>query len=363
MKNNHGASLYYASDKNIFDALCGSKVNSETIQQLFLARNIIVSRKTDRQDLASYFSRLPHDFNDHQNIAAKLGVIKRKERTTSVELKLEISSDELSKAIKAVKTKLEQNGDVVHLNQDIEKPTTITVKYSSLDYRKSEFSQVQIRDGEITLIPTADGYKFRSTCNDHMNNVRDGLILEMEKQTQKTAVREEISLFAVTDPTKRSDFFQSLMFKMPNYKLKDVHEVYVYKKRPFNGIDENGEPIDPADVHVERVALRGNGVSRSKQLINLTRRDEENPDEPYYIVRAAWLLAEEKGTGQRYEIEARFEDHLNCTGFSFMLRGVYRIDALKQTLNKTRHPPTPGEVDTISTLIEEHAKILRAAIM
>jgi len=48
-----GASLYYASDKNIFDALTRSRVNAETMQDLFLRRNIIVSTKTDREDLAS----------------------------------------------------------------------------------------------------------------------------------------------------------------------------------------------------------------------------------------------------------------------------------------------------------------------
>lgn len=361
MKNNFGASLYYASDKNIFDALCRSKVNSETIQQMFLARNIIVSKKTDREDLASYFSRLPHDLADHQSIAARLGVITRRERSTSVEMILPIKDEELANAIKVLKAELEKSGDVVHKGQDMLGRTTLTVKYSSLDYRKAEFSQHQIRDGELLLIPSTNGYKIRSTCNDYIDSIRDSFILELERQTKSTAKRDEISLFAISDVTKRSEFFHSLMFKMPGYDVKDVHEVYVYKKRPdIDNEDEEEKEKDKAeDVHVERVLLRGNGVSRSKQLQNLIERDDSSEEDPYYIVRIAWVVAEKKGIGQRYEIECRFEDPANCTGFSFMLRGVYGVDILTGNLNKTKRPPNPGEVETISLAIEEHSKKLR----
>lgn len=358
MKNNFGASLYYASDKNIFDALCRSKVNSETIQQMFLARNILVSKKTDREDLAAYFSRLPHDLTDHQSIAAKLGVITRRERLTSIDLTLPITNEELTNAIKVLKTELEQDGDVVHKSQDVFGRTLLTVKYSSLDYRKSEFSQVQSRDGELLLIPIAGGYKIRNTCNEYINAIRDGFISGLEKQAKNTAVRDEISLFSVTDVTKRSEFFHSLMFKMPGYDVKDVHEVYVYKKRPDSDAED-----EAAEVHVERVLLRGNGVSRSKQLQDLIKRDSSTEEEPYYMVRVAWIVAEKLGTGQQYEIEARFEDPKDCNGFSFMLRGIWGWDALGLKLNKTKRQPVPGEVDTISKVIEEHAKSIRDGLI
>src|ERR1700722_4374569 len=87
MKNRyHGPSLYFASDKNIFDALNQHKVDSRTVIKLFDDRNIIVSKKTPRETLALYFARLSHDFEDNQLIAARLGVAPRRERITSVKV-------------------------------------------------------------------------------------------------------------------------------------------------------------------------------------------------------------------------------------------------------------------------------------
>ena len=85
-KPKQGPSLYYASDKNIYDAVNQSKVDNDTVQKLFERRNIVCSKKTPRSDLAEYFSQLTHDYLDHQDIANRLGIAKRRERLTSVDL-------------------------------------------------------------------------------------------------------------------------------------------------------------------------------------------------------------------------------------------------------------------------------------
>jgi hypothetical protein len=46
MKRKHGPSLYYATDKNVFDALNQHKVDMPTVLKLFERRNIVVSSKT-----------------------------------------------------------------------------------------------------------------------------------------------------------------------------------------------------------------------------------------------------------------------------------------------------------------------------
>tara|TARA_R110002126_G_scaffold291730_1_gene456122 strand:- start:8374 stop:8763 length:390 start_codon:yes stop_codon:yes gene_type:complete len=88
--------MYYASDKNVFDALNQYRVDSATLANLFERRNIIVSKKTARDDLAEYFSRLPHDFYDHKTISEKLGVVPRRERTTSMNLVGKIDPDSVA---------------------------------------------------------------------------------------------------------------------------------------------------------------------------------------------------------------------------------------------------------------------------
>ena len=68
-KHLHGPSRYFATDKNIFDALNQHKVDIPTIMELFGRRNIIVGKKTPREALANYFARLPHDYYDHKDIS------------------------------------------------------------------------------------------------------------------------------------------------------------------------------------------------------------------------------------------------------------------------------------------------------
>ena len=74
-KRIRGSSFYYATDKNIFDALNEHKVDTPNVVHLFQRRNIVVSKKTVREDLAKYFSRLTHDYYDHKDIAARLGIL------------------------------------------------------------------------------------------------------------------------------------------------------------------------------------------------------------------------------------------------------------------------------------------------
>jgi hypothetical protein len=72
-----GPSLYYATDKNILDALSQSKVDADTIQTMFHRRNIVCSKQSPRKELALYFSRLVHDSLDHADLSRRLGIAAR----------------------------------------------------------------------------------------------------------------------------------------------------------------------------------------------------------------------------------------------------------------------------------------------
>jgi hypothetical protein len=357
MKNRFGQSLYYASDKNVFDALNRSRVTNDTIQELFLARNIIVSKQTERERLALYFSRLPHDLEDHKNISAKLGIVARQERVTAVDIKISAKQTDLDGAISAVKSQLSEQNDTMTVSQHSDR-TDLIVKYSSIDYRKSEFSQVQVRDGVISIIKTDSGFMIRSTYNEFMNSVRDELVGEIEQRVGNKGERRSISLYAVTNPLKRSEFFHSLMSQMPGFRMKDVGEVYVYKQKPnTNSQSEEDGDEDYSETHVERVLLRGSGVTRSKQLQDLIRKKDS--EEPYYIVRGVWSIEETGGLGHIYEIEARFENAQECTGFSYRLRGVYSADIKNKTgPSKTKRPATREEANHIGSVLERHANAL-----
>lgn len=351
-KRMHGPSLYYASDKNVFDALNQHKVDTPTIMDLFLRRNIIVSKKTPREDLAKYFARQIHDFQDHKDIAARLGVAPRRERITSMDLNGAVAPEDLQVAVDQLKQELERAGEVVQVSRDGDR-LTVSVQYSTVDYKVSEFAQRQVRDGNIEFLIKEDGYIVRNTQNEYVNDVRNTLIAKLEQASETNLEKITVSLFDVPSSRLRSRFFHELVFNLPGYQQSDVTAVYVFKAKPdtledeedFDDPDEGG-----AETHVERVFLRGRGVTRSEILNELLDKED------YYITKIAWGAREIAGTGHDYDIEATFADPKDCTGFSFILSGVYPYEDGK--VSTRRRPPFKHEIDEISRVIETKARLL-----
>ncbi len=349
-KSVHGPSLYYATDKNIFDALNQHKVDMPTILGLFQRRNIIVGKKTPREDLAKYFARLTHDYYDHKDIANRLGIAPRRERITSMDIVGLNEVENLQVAVEQLKQELEAGGDVVHIERNGDS-LIMNVQYSTVDYKLNEFSQVQVRDGTVEFVKAGNDYIVRNTQNEYLNNVRDTLIGKMDKTAEVPLTKVAVSLFDIESPKLRSKFFHELVNSLPGYIRRDVSDVYVYKSKPEledNDADDS-ETTDP-DTHIERVSLRGNGVTRSEILNGLL--DEED----YYITKIGWTAAEVMGLGNVYDIEAVFADPKDCSGFSFILSGVFPVEEGK--VSSRRRVPEKGEIDAISRVIEAKSREL-----
>lgn len=259
-KPNHGPSLYYASDKNIFDALTQHKVDNGTIMELLLRRNTLVSKKTPREDLAEYFARQVHDFHDHKSIASRLGVATRRERITSMDLIGAVDNDGLKIAVDKMKQELEDAGEVVQVTRDGDK-TSVTVQYTKFDYKVSEFAQRQVKDGTIEFIKSPDGYIVRNTQNEYVNDVRNSLIAKLENNVTTPLTKVTVSLFDVPSSQLRSKFFHELAVNLPDYYQSDVTAIYIYKAKPETGDagddEEEDEGIDEEETHIERVSMPG----------------------------------------------------------------------------------------------------------
>lgn len=345
-----GPSLYYASDKNILDALNQSKVDNETLQTLFRRRNIVCSKSTKREDLARFFSRLTHDLLDHHDLSDRLGVVSRREKVSAVDLIGTVSQDALQRSVDAIRERLAAHGDIVQ-------PTTtatsffLNVKYSIIDYKKSEFSQLQHRNGVIELIPDGDKVVVRSSKGEYLDEVRDDLIRILQAEMGGKLERREVSLFHHPNPEARSQFFFDLITNLPGYARRDVTDVFVYKPLPGPDGDED---ID-SEPHIDRIVLRGRGISQSELLRDLTK------EKSYYIAKVGWIATELLGVGAGYDIEATFSDPVHCTGFSYILRGVFDLSDHGR-LSKARRNPIQQEIDTISRVIEQKARDLIAKL-
>lgn len=66
-------SLYFASDKAIFDALTQRSLTGAELRKVFLSRGIVISNESDKKFLASRFSALFHDYYDYRNLSLLVG--------------------------------------------------------------------------------------------------------------------------------------------------------------------------------------------------------------------------------------------------------------------------------------------------
>lgn len=343
----YGPSLYFATDKNVFDALNQHKVDPTTVMKLFQRRNIIVDMKSSREDLARYFARLSHDYYDHKDIAARLGITPRRERITSMDVLGVGTIDVLLTEIDRLKQELENTGDVMQISLDGDN-LTLHVQYSTVDYKLNEFSQVQVRDGVIEFIKSPEGYIVRNTQNDYVNDIRDTLLGKIDDTVGAPFTKVVVSLFDVPSSKLRSKFFHELVVNLPGYTWDDVTNVYVYKAKPDDDTDDTA--FSDSDTHVERVVMRGNGLTRS-QLLN-----ELIEDDDYYITKIGWTTKQNLGAGDIYDIEAVFSDPKNCTGFSFILSGVFPLENGK--ISSRRRTPSKNEINSISHVIESKSREL-----
>jgi hypothetical protein len=343
-KQVHGPSQYYATDKNVFDALTQHKVDSPTILKLFERRNIIVGKKTPREDLAMYFARLSHDYYDHQDIAQRLGITTRRERLTSLDLTGIDEKADLQVPIDQLKTELESTGNVIHVSGDADN-ITINIQYSTVDYKVSELSQIQVKDGTIEFEKTSEGYIIRNTDNEHMNDLRESLLGKIEKAKDTEIKKTEISLFDIVSHKERSKFFYDLISTDDAYRQQDVTSIFTYKTK----VDDDDDGAD-LDTFIDSVALSGSGVARSEILNRLLDIDD------FYIIKVRWKAKEILGSGHVYDIEATFSNPKDCTGFSYILKGVFPCE--DGVVSSRRRTPAQSEIKMVSQAVEAKSRKL-----
>lgn len=151
-----------------------------------------------------------------------------------------------------------------------------------------------------------------------LNDVTQTLIKKLETAADTGLEQVTVSLFGIPLARLRSKFFHELASNLPGYSRSDVTAVYVYKAKPDACVkDDEDEDADDDGIesatHVERVSLRGNGVTRSEILNNLLEKDD------YFITKIAWGAREIAGSGHDYDIEAMFANPRDCIEFSFIL--------------------------------------------
>lgn len=353
MKVRFGPSLYFASDKVIFDSLVQHQVGMDLIRELFAERGILVSSHTPKDELAQYFSRLTADYYDHQNIASKLGRVARRDRVTASEIEGKVDDSHIREALENLREKLGHYGQTVEISVE-NGVTSALIHYEHIDYRRPELKQVEPRDALIEFSRESDGkIVLRSPQNNEIDPIVDSLITDLNQIAGGTLSQTRVNMESIADPTLRTRFFDTLIKGLDGYKFVTVTEAYCYKPRFTEEANDDAEEEDDNEElekspYVERVGLRGDGVNRSFLAKDLL-------DKGYYIVKVVWRVRPAaRIDSDIFEIEAQFSDPQRFVGFSYRVRGVHMVEDGK--LTKKRRSAKNEENDDLFRKIESSAK-------
>lgn len=347
-----GPSLYFASDKVIFDAINQRAVNIELLRELLQERGVFVSAKTSKEELAKYFSRLIVDYFDHKTIAGKLGRVAKKERFTAFDIDSEIDQEQIIDAVKEIKKGLDERGESLKIDVTESGGIVLEIEYEHIDYTKAELRQVQPRDAIVEFTKGSSGrYSVRNTHNNYTDSVVNGICEALGAALGKPIERTTVNLQSHPEPSKRTAFFEALIKGIDGYELITVTEAFCFKP-PKGKVFQEDEDDDDKELEdsplVERVGLRGRAVTKSLLIDGLYKTG-------YYIVKVVWQVKPKSSADSDvFELEAQFSEPINCTGFSYQTKRVLIFEDGKIT-DKTRHLKAAEEA-ALAQLIERAAK-------
>nr|WP_271105790.1 hypothetical protein [Pseudomonas tohonis] len=360
-------SLYFASDKAIFDALTQRSLTAAELRKVFLSRGIVISNESDKKFLASRFSALFHDYYDYRNLSLLVGGRDGREKTTNVFVTTDVSKSTLTDALTSVKEWLvddqHEQAEVSVQGDQIK----LTVKYQKLDFSQSEFRQVIEKTAELTLEKQGNGWKITGPMNEKFKQVTEQLYSQIEIATEQVVDTRAISLAGISDAGIRTNFLRSLIRNLKNMEVVDVVDVSTFNP---SGIDDDldvsdealliEDPIDTvpdedaADddsgdlehnksietpeirrhkiIRIEKASLKGKGVLESKQLLELESHG-------FYLWKIRWTARENLAGSEIVEFEAQFGNQIEFSDFSYIVKGVYNYHGGKYTKNRVRATP------------------------
>lgn len=346
--------IYSATDKSMFDALNQKTVTNGDLRELFLSRGILVSKETTRVELAKHFVRLNHDYYDYQKLATLFGGRISRDRMSSVRIVQVVAFETFESAAHELKANLEAEGATVKVTSKSDgSRIDIEVHYQAIHFNKSEFRQVVNRSSLISIENSVDGLSIHSPFTDESNGWVAALAHNAGVIGNVAITLEEIRLPLAFSLEHKSEFFRRLIKSIEGFTFSDVSDVYVWKpeKSKSKALDEDelaDQELGNTEIHIKKASLKGTGVLQSEELKLLSK-------EGFFISRIVWTSKLPTNDSDIYELEAQFSNPDECSGFSFLPRGLYKYKN-PGNYNETRTGLSKDEDQRIGRLIESAAR-------
>lgn len=346
--------IYSVSDKALFDALNLPKVTNSDLKQIFFSRGILIAKDTPRKELAKYFSRFAHSYDDFEMLTNVLGSTRRRERVTSSVIEQDIERQDLENAAFKLKEKIESEGAVADVSRAENGDIEINVRYTKLDLNRSEMRQSINKEARIVIEKEKGAVLIRNPLNDTVEQWKTDFLDSLSEELGEEIAAQEIDLSYVSDPAIKTKFFVELIKRVGPYVQLDVTDAYVYHPKVrapvAEGGDEEFEQEGAIDlgVHISKASLKGEGVLESKELKSLCA-------DGFYLWKISWKCKDSSYDSDIYEIEAQFSDPDNFRGFSYIVKGIYKYKE-GGVHNTTRTALSKEEEKRVNKLVEVAAR-------
>jgi len=354
-------SLYFATDKDLFDLMTSARkrISTEVMLELARDRGIFLSQEDSREDLIDYVCLLPHDYHDLQLLLEQTESPSRKEKVTSTTIDQKVSVEELRRATREVeKERAERCGEVYIPSIHNEGHFELEVGYTEVDYAKTRLKQKRPREAKIEFELGETNATIRHPANEKSKEVVEAVLAKLTQSTDRNFIPRQIDLSVLTSAQGRTFFFTEMIQRIEGYRLADVTKVDVDRRltpsrllSDFDGEEGSDEDTSPENGEmlgiVQRALLQGEGLLQSPEYRSLR-------DRGFYICNIVWLAQQSSPSGTRVELSASLSDPENGTGFRYAVRGVYRRKT-DDNLTKTARPVELQEQRILHRLIETAA--------
>lgn len=357
--------LYFATDKDFFDALMSSpqQFSEASLRDIGRGRGIFYSEREERPALAESISLLTFGHGDVSAIVAEFERAGRGEKSSSMRIRATLTRDEIKSITEEFVRASAEDGErsTTYLKGD--SGCAIDVKYNELDLSRTTLRQIQRKDAHIEVRMSGDETVIMYPSTTKGASIAQSISKRVNVLRSTVIETEEIDFSGFNDPKAKTEFFYRLVTTLPGFKMEDVTSVRVESAQrdtlvpsseltSAGGDDDDETEADESEQMlgvVKAVALQGESLLSSREYQSLQRRG-------FFISKIQWSAKRQTSPFQIVEFDASFSDPMVGHGLKYSVRGWSTQKNGIYTKGFNQIPPT--EKQELTQLLEERAMAL-----
>lgn len=363
---------FHITSLDIFDTLMakGRKIGIKGLLDIAKQKSILISKDDERNKLAEYVSQLPFDYDNIVSLYEIIEQDSRREKLSTSQIKSSFDYPKLQTSIENLSSPLALSGEkAVIITNPASKNIIVEYEYTEVDFSKATMLQETLRKDRIEFLPTEKSVtNVRFAANEKCKDLVDKIIKEIEGLVKSKFEVDEIELSHIKDGKLRNDFFFTLINGLDGLRLDDVSGIKISRNDDSSvELDDDSEgessedgdevvPTDSFEGFIKEVALKGKALLGQKEYLDFVEKG-------FFISNLTWKsLDSSLEPNLLVEFEAGFEDHQECKGFQYAVKGAYFYKKDDSGFSATRRSLSEPDKILYKSKIENAARMSKEKV-